>query len=74
VSVHNICLDLIKIIDTNTKVEEVGNIVFDTILYGLMFSNSSIEVKFFIKVIRKIMLALIQQSKKFLSTLEVLMG
>lgn len=73
-SVHNICLDLIKIIDTSTKVEEVGNIVFDTILYGLIFSNSSIEVKFFIKVIRKIMLALIQQSKKFLSTLEVLMG
>jgi len=74
VTVHNICLDLIKIIDTSTKVEEVGNIVFDTILYGLIFSNSSIEVKFFIKVIRKIMLALIQQSKKFLSTLEVLMG
>lgn len=73
-TVHNICLDLIKIIDTSTKVEEVGNIVFDTILYGLIFSNSSIEVKFFIKVIRKIMLALIQQSKKFLSTLEVLMG
>jgi len=43
-SVHNIVTDLIKIVDSNTKVEEVGNIVFDTVLYGLIFSNTNIEV------------------------------
>ena len=38
-------MDLVKLVDSNTKVEEIGNIVFDTVLYGLIFSTANIEVK-----------------------------